>query len=397
MREQLARFPLLDAREEVSLAKRIERGDQEARDLLVVSNMRLVFAIAARFSRARLAFADRVQAGAVGLIEAVDAFDYRRGLRFSTVAWVVIGRSIQRAIDDDRGVQAGVSVVRLKKRRRARRELAEELGREPSTDEVGAKLGLSPTSSRLLEESLRVPVHIDSLAHGLESLAVPNPNKGADGFGPEGGPPGPEGATRSLTREVGQVVLDEPIVEVESQSTYEVDEVAALIEAYTTLYDARLVKPGRTLPVWLLIRLLDLDYALTRVPTDEYLVVYEHALIGHTVRETGRLIGVPHSTVAYRYRIAVKKLVRLLNRDDHAALKRLPLWRWDLEEDYWIEEPGQSKIRDAPYYVQIGRFRIRFAADVDTETAETVILTMTRWALDLALEARERRNARRAA
>ena len=153
---------LLTAAEEVSLAKRIERGDLEAKERMIESNLRLVFAIARSYRGRGVPFADLVQEGSVGLIRAVERFDHRRGLKFSTYAAWWIRRSVLDAV-------AGAQVIRIPAKasqqlsavRRAEAEL-ERLGRrQASNAAIAARTGLSPHTVRSLRSAARVAASLD--------------------------------------------------------------------------------------------------------------------------------------------------------------------------------------------------------------------------------------------
>lgn len=384
-RRQVERWPLLAPWQEVDLARRVERGDAEAWERLVVSNLRLVLFVAGRAPRQPLSYEDRVQAGAVGLMEAARRFDYRMGYRFSTFAARLISRAIWLAVDEERGKPFGISTKRARSVRRAERELRDELGREPAGVEVAARLGISELDYRNLEQSLLTPIHVDSLPAGLDALSEPPPERGPAGFGPDGAARVGGVVARQLARNVGRIPSTEPILEVDGAERYSAEEIRGLVEGYLGLYDATLVRQGRHMPIWLLVRMADLDDAIQRMPEDNYLLIYEHGLIGHSVAETGALLGVPRSTVAHRYKSALKMIVRLLN-DGRSELgqpwiERPALWRLDLEEDYWIEERGRSAIRDAPYGVLVGPFRVRWAADATAEELKTLLISVADMAI----------------
>ena len=159
---QAQRRGLLSAAEEVSLAKRIERGDLCAKERMIESNLRLVFAIARSYRGRGVPFADLVQEGTVGLLRAVERFDHRRGLKFSTYAVWWIRRSLLDAI-------ASSQVIRIPARanqqlaavRRAESEL-EHLGLPPSTPgAISARTGLSTHAVRSLRSAARVTVSLD--------------------------------------------------------------------------------------------------------------------------------------------------------------------------------------------------------------------------------------------
>ena len=153
---------LLSAAEEVSLAKRIERGDLAAKERMIESNLRLVFAIARSYRGRGMPFADLVQEGSVGLVRAVERFDHRRGLRFATYAAWWIRRSVLDAV-------ATAPVIRIPAKanqqlaavRRAEAEL-ERLGvRRASNAAIAARTGLSPHTVRSLRSAARITVSLD--------------------------------------------------------------------------------------------------------------------------------------------------------------------------------------------------------------------------------------------
>jgi RNA polymerase primary sigma factor len=138
----IGRVPLLNAEEEVLLAKRIERGDIAAKQHMVEANLRLVVSIAKGYVGRGLTFLDLIQEGSLGLIRAVEKFDYRRGYKFSTYATWWIRQAVTRAIaDKGRTIRIPVHMVeRLNKLVHAERQLIQRLGREPSTEEIAAEL-----------------------------------------------------------------------------------------------------------------------------------------------------------------------------------------------------------------------------------------------------------------
>ena len=138
----IGRVPLLSGEEEVLLAKRIERGDMAAKQHMVEANLRLVVSIAKGYVGRGLTFLDLIQEGSLGLIRAVEKFDYRRGYKFSTYATWWIRQAVTRAIaDKGRTIRIPVHMVeRLNKLVHAERQLIQRLGREPSAAEIAAEL-----------------------------------------------------------------------------------------------------------------------------------------------------------------------------------------------------------------------------------------------------------------
>ena len=137
-------WPLLTPAEEIELAKQIERGDLVAKERMVNSNLRLVMSIARRYQGQGLSMGDLVQEGTLGLIRAVEKFDWRKGFRFSTYATLWIRQSIQRGLENSgRTIRLPVHVgQRARKVARARRELTAKLGREPTDEEIAEETGL---------------------------------------------------------------------------------------------------------------------------------------------------------------------------------------------------------------------------------------------------------------
>lgn len=140
--KEIGKVPLLSSEEEVELAKRIEDGDEEAKKKLAESNLRLVVSIAKKYVGRGMLFLDLIQEGNLGLIKAVEKFDYRKGYKFSTYATWWIRQAITRAIADQaRTIRIPVHMVEtINKLIRVSRQLLQELGREPSQEEIAERM-----------------------------------------------------------------------------------------------------------------------------------------------------------------------------------------------------------------------------------------------------------------
>jgi RNA polymerase primary sigma factor len=136
--QEIGRYPLLTKEQEIELAKRVERGDLDAKDQMINSNLRLVVSIAKRYQGHGLSLLDLIQEGIIGLIRAVEKFDWRKGFKFSTYATWWIRQAVQRGVaNKSREIRVPVHIVEREQRiSRAERDLAPKLGRMPTDDEV---------------------------------------------------------------------------------------------------------------------------------------------------------------------------------------------------------------------------------------------------------------------
>ena len=171
---EVGRHPLLTAREEVELAKRIERGDKAAKDRMISSNLRLVVSIAKRYQGHDLSLLDLIQEGILGLIRAVEKFDWRRGYKFSTYATWWIRQAVQRGIANrSRTIRVPVHIAdRERKIARAEGELAATLGRAPTEEEIAAKARLTLAQVRYVREAARAIARLEQPVGGEEGVEL---------------------------------------------------------------------------------------------------------------------------------------------------------------------------------------------------------------------------------
>src|SRR6184192_3941014 len=172
---EAGRWPLLTAEEEVELSKRIERGDREAKERMINSNLRLVVSIAKRYQGHDLSLLDLIQEGIIGLIRAVEKFDWRRGYKFSTYATWCIRQAVQRGVaNKSRTIRIPVHIVeREQKISRAERQLIARLERDPTDEEV----------ADLAKRSLKHVQEVRAAARAVTSLDRPVGAEGDTSFG----------------------------------------------------------------------------------------------------------------------------------------------------------------------------------------------------------------------
>ncbi len=162
--KEIGKVPLLSAEEEVALAQRMEIGDQEAKNKLAEANLRLVVSIAKRYVGRGMLFLDLIQEGNLGLIKAVEKFDYRKGYKFSTYATWWIRQAITRAIADQaRTIRIPVHMVEtINKLIRVSRQLLQELGREPTPEEIAEEMKMPVEKVREILKISQEPVSLET-------------------------------------------------------------------------------------------------------------------------------------------------------------------------------------------------------------------------------------------
>ncbi len=162
--KEIGRIPLLTPEEEIELAKRIEQGDEEAKRKLAEANLRLVVSIAKRYVGRGMLFLDLIQEGNLGLLKAVEKFDYRKGYKFSTYATWWIRQAITRAIADQaRTIRIPVHMVEtINKLVRVSRQLLQELGREPTPEEIAERMEIPVERVREIMKIAQEPVSLET-------------------------------------------------------------------------------------------------------------------------------------------------------------------------------------------------------------------------------------------
>jgi len=162
--KEIGKVPLLTGEEEIELAKKVEEGDAEAKKKLAESNLRLVVSIAKRYVGRGMLFLDLIQEGNLGLIKAVEKFDYRKGYKFSTYATWWIRQAITRAIADQaRTIRIPVHMVEtINKLIRVSRQLVQDLGRDPSPEEIAEEMELPVEKVREIMKIAQEPISLET-------------------------------------------------------------------------------------------------------------------------------------------------------------------------------------------------------------------------------------------
>lgn len=162
--KEIGKIPLLTADEEVDIAKRMEKGDREAARELAEANLRLVVSIAKRYVGRGMSFLDLIQEGNLGLMKAVDKFDYTKGFKFSTYATWWIRQAITRAIADQaRTIRIPVHMVEtINKLVRIQRQLVQDLGRDPSPEEIAEEMNIDVERVREIQKIAQEPVSLET-------------------------------------------------------------------------------------------------------------------------------------------------------------------------------------------------------------------------------------------
>ncbi|NLT95280.1 MAG: RNA polymerase sigma factor RpoD [Clostridia bacterium] len=202
--KEIGRVPLLTAEEEIELAERMEKGDEEAKRRLAEANLRLVVSIAKRYVGRGMLFLDLIQEGNLGLIKAVEKFDYRKGFKFSTYATWWIRQAITRAIADQaRTIRIPVHMVEtINKLIRVSRHLLQELGREPTPEEIAAEMDIPVERVREIMKIAQEPVSLETPIGEEEDSHLGDFIEDEDALAPA------EAASYTLLKEQLEGVLD---------------------------------------------------------------------------------------------------------------------------------------------------------------------------------------------
>ena len=202
--KEIGKVPLLSAEEEIELAQRMEQGDDYARKKLVEANLRLVVSIAKRYVGRGMLFLDLIQEGNLGLIKAVEKFDYRKGYKFSTYATWWIRQAITRAIADQaRTIRIPVHMVEtINKLIRVSRQLLQEKGREPQPEEIAEAMGITVEKVREIIKIAQEPVSLETPIGEEEDSHL------GDFIQDDDAPPPAEAASFTLMKEQLMGVLD---------------------------------------------------------------------------------------------------------------------------------------------------------------------------------------------
>ena len=202
--KEIGKVPLLSADEEIEYAKRMEEGDEEAKKRLAEANLRLVVSIAKRYVGRGMQFLDLIQEGNLGLIKAVEKYDYRKGFKFSTYATWWIRQAITRAIADQaRTIRIPVHMVEtINKLIRVSRQLLQELGREPTPEEIAAELDMPVERVREILKISQEPVSLETPIGEEEDSHL------GDFFQDDNVPVPAEAAAQTLLKEQLDEVLD---------------------------------------------------------------------------------------------------------------------------------------------------------------------------------------------
>lgn len=202
--KEIGKVPLLTAEEEIDLAKRMEAGDEEAKYQLAEANLRLVVSIAKRYVGRGMLFLDLIQEGNLGLIKAVEKFDYNKGFKFSTYATWWIRQAITRAIADQaRTIRIPVHMVEtINKLIRISRQLLQEYGREPTPEEIAKAMGITEAKVREIIKIAQEPVSLETPIGEEEDSHL------GDFIQDEDAPAPAEAASNALMKELLWDVLD---------------------------------------------------------------------------------------------------------------------------------------------------------------------------------------------